>query len=262
MQPYEDSFVLRGVRLRNDPARERCFTVAHLHSEMLLSDDSSLESQRDKLHREYNQEVLSLEIAAQTLLEFPDAPWELRLELARQCWDEGRHAALRLQRLRELGGHKGEFPILVQEWNVVCMIDSLLGRLTIQNRVFEAGSLDSMRVAIDWWRNIGDERTAAQMEGILADEVRHVAFANDWVKRLVALNPRGVMVIAAAMNHLAQVNSALAPLPGDVSVEGEPIFDLKRNIPPNMEDRQHAGFTSAEVDAVLRQETVEKGTKA
>src|SRR5262249_48749317 len=94
-----DTVVIRGVALRRSPAREACFTVAQLHSEMRVSNDMSEASRRDLLHREWNQEVLSLEIAAQSLVDFPDAAWELRLSLARQCWDETRHARLRFRRL-------------------------------------------------------------------------------------------------------------------------------------------------------------------
>ena len=43
------------------------------------------------LHRQMNEEVNSLEIAARNLADFPDADWELRLAIARQCWDEARH---------------------------------------------------------------------------------------------------------------------------------------------------------------------------
>ena len=44
---------VRGVRLRADPAREPCFSVVHLYSQLWRSTDLSPESQREKLHREY-----------------------------------------------------------------------------------------------------------------------------------------------------------------------------------------------------------------
>ena len=55
---------------------------------------SAEEARRQRAHRDYNQEVQTLEIAALCLVDFPDAPWELRMEFARQCWDEARHAEL------------------------------------------------------------------------------------------------------------------------------------------------------------------------
>ena len=46
------------------------------------------------LHRQMNEEVNGLEISARNLADFPDADWELRLAMARQCWDEARHVVM------------------------------------------------------------------------------------------------------------------------------------------------------------------------
>src|SRR5262249_31771822 len=130
---------VRGITLRRDPAREACFRVVHLATDMHEYPDMSEVSRRERLHRHMNNEIGSLEIAAQCLADFPGAPWELRMQLARQCWDETRHSELLYSRLRELGGYKGEFPVANLEWTVTCMLDSLPARLAVQNRTFEAG---------------------------------------------------------------------------------------------------------------------------
>ena len=41
---------------------------------------------------------------------FPDAPWELRMELARQCWDEARHAELVVSAPEGAGWLEGHVP--------------------------------------------------------------------------------------------------------------------------------------------------------
>ncbi len=242
-----DTKVVRGVTLRSDPAREHCFTIAHLHTEMRLSNDDSLSSQRDRLHRECNQEVLSVEIAAQCLVDFPEAPWELRLNLARQCWDESRHAQLRWQRLIEIGGCKGEFPIINQEWGIVCMLDSLAARLAVQNRLFEGGSLDVLRATIDEWKKAGDERTAEVTDAILVDEIQHVRFGNDWLRQLVAGNPRVLLEIAAGIDHAKRMMAALVSRPGDLSANGLALEGLRAQIKVNLVDRLAAGFTEQEI---------------
>src|SRR6185503_5353994 len=115
--------VVRGVTLRRDPAREDCFVIAHHETEVKAERKyDSLFGVRSMLHREYNNEVQNAEIAAQMLVDFPDAPWELRLALARQCWDETRHARMFLRRCIELGGRKGESPIKNGDWSIVGMI--------------------------------------------------------------------------------------------------------------------------------------------
>ena len=97
-----DTKIVRGVEVRNDPAREPCFTVVHLHHDVPDSGAIGEEARRQRIHRDYNQEVQTLEIAAICLVDFPDAPWELRMEFARQCWDEARHAEVMYRRLKAL----------------------------------------------------------------------------------------------------------------------------------------------------------------
>jgi len=94
---------VRGVTLHRDPAREECFTVVQLHKDLHDYDDMSDISRRQRLHRHMHNEMQTLEIVAQGLADFPDAPWELRMQLARQCWDESRHSAILYRRLREMG---------------------------------------------------------------------------------------------------------------------------------------------------------------
>jgi uncharacterized ferritin-like protein (DUF455 family) len=221
-----------GVTLRASPARETCFRVVTDQAHMAKFPEGSPEHRREMLHGDVNEEVQSLEIAAQSLADFPDATWEVRLHLARQCWDETRHARAFLRRLLELGGRKGEFPIINQEWGVVCMFDSLAGRLAVQNRVFEGGSLDVFKEAAAVWGEWGDHATAEAFESVVADEVQHVRFANHWLERLKTEEPRALLKAIAAMSAARAWAVALTP----AGVKMEHV------IPVNTEDRRDAGF--------------------
>jgi len=236
-----DTKIVRGLPVRSDPARESCFEIVHLHEDVPDIGGMGPEHRRQRLHREYNQEVQALEIAALCLVDFPDAPWELRLELARQCWDEARHAALVYRRLVASGGQKGQYPIANLDWSVVGMLDSLPARLAIQHRTFEAGSLDIERVAIGLYREVGDEATADVLEVIEADEIGHVRFANEWLKRLTDAEPRAVLKVAAAVAWLKKVVEATG---------GEGLHD----IPTEREARRLAGFSQEEIAEVVRLE--------
>src|SRR5262245_52074079 len=88
-----------GVTLRASPAREPCYRVVTDQAHMPKFVKGSPEDRREMLHGDINEEIQSLEIAAQSLVDFPDAPWEMRMHLARQCWDETRHARLFMRRL-------------------------------------------------------------------------------------------------------------------------------------------------------------------
>jgi uncharacterized ferritin-like protein (DUF455 family) len=233
--------VVRGVVVRDDPAREPCFQIVHLHADVPESESGMMtrEGRRKRLHREVNQELQTIEIAALSLADFPDAPWDLRMELARQCWDEARHTALYYQRLLAYDGYKGQYAIANLDWSLVAMIDTLAGRLAVQNRTFEAGSLDSETVGIGLYRELGDPETADVMEAIEADEIHHVRFANEWLRRMTAAEPRTVLQVAAAISWLKRVVDATG---------GAALHD----IPTDSEIRHQAGFSAGEIAEVQR----------
>ncbi len=251
----EDTKVVRGVRLRADPAREDCFTIAHIHADLHDYDDMSEPARRQRLHRHVHNEMQSLEIAAQSLADFPDAPWQLRMDLARQCWDETRHTRVLHQRLIEIGGRKGEFPVMNYEWGVTCMMDSLPARLALQNRTFEGGEMDLLKQLAEMWRAAGDPETAEALEGILSDEIQHVRFANHWFRLMAKEDPRVLLKLAAGVSFLKRVTEALAPQEGEVNAVGVDLTGfVHMDVLTNVEDRLLAGFTEAEVAELLRQE--------
>jgi hypothetical protein len=247
-------FELGGLRLRDDPARDACFRIVRRDAEMHDYDGSSDAGRREIVHRHMSNEITSLDIAAQCIAEFPEAPWELRMELARQCWDEARHVLVLLRRLRELGGSKGEFPIATFEWSITSTLDDLAARLATQNRTFEAGAMDVVRGLGKLFRDAGDADTAAVLDGILADEIQHVRFANRWIKRLVAQDRRILLKVAAAVRFVAEVNAVLAPREGEINAVGVPLRDPSATVPAvNVEDRRLAEFSADEIAEILRQ---------
>ena len=251
----DDVKIVRGMRLRRDPAREACFHVVQLHKDLHDYDDMSDVSRRQRLHRHMHNEMQTMEIAAQGLADFPGAPWELRMQMARQCWDESRHAQILYRRLRELGGRKGEFPVMNYEWGVTQLLDSLPARLAVQNRSFEGGEMDLLRQQERMWREAGDAETAALMDALLADEVEHVRFANRWLKMMARENPRTLLEVATGVHRLRQVTAGLAPHPGEINAVGVNLTAFTHNdVMANIEDRRLAEFTEQEIVELLRQE--------
>ena len=227
-----------GVTLRASPAREACFQVVTDQNQMNKFAHGSIGHRREMLHGDVNEEIQSLEIAAQSLVDFPDAPWEIRMQLARQCWDETRHARLFMRRLLELEGWKGQYPIINQEWGIVCMFDSLAGRLAVQNRIFEGGSLDVLMESVEIWEKWGDPTTARIMDTVIADEIQHVRFANEWLAGLKSTDPRSLLKAIAAMSALRAWAAALTP----PEMKAEKM-KMEHEIPVNTEDRRLAGFS-------------------
>lgn len=251
----ENTKTVRGVTLRRDPAREPCFTVVDLHKDLRDYDDMSSISRRQRLHRHMHNEMQTLEIVAQNLADFPGAPWELRMQVARQCWDESRHSAILYRRLRELGGRKGEFPVMNYEWGVTQLLDSLPARLAVQNRTFEGGEMDLLRQQCGMWSTAGDDETASLMDALLADEVEHVRYANRWLKQMAREDPRILLQVVVGVQLLKKITAALAPKPGEVNAVGVNLTEFTHaEVLTNVDDRRLAEFTDREIADLLRKE--------
>ena len=248
-------FQLGDLQLRAEPQRDACFKVVRNELEMQEFEKNTDVGRREMLHRHMSNEITSLDIAAQCLVDFPDAPWDLRMELARQAWDETRHVLVLFRRLRELGGYKGEFPISTFEWCVTSAIDDLAGRLATQNRTFEAGAMDVVGGLIRIVRDeMHDEETASVLEGILADEVQHVRFANRWIKKMATSDKRVLMKVASAIRFLSVSNSRMVARQGEVDAAGRVFQAPEERVPAvNVEDRKLAEFSDAEIHEILRQ---------
>ena len=248
-------FKVNDLALREEPAREACFTVVRDETEMKEFPRNTPEGHREMLHRHMTNEITSLDIAAQCLVDFPEAPWDLRMELARQCWDETRHVSVLYRRLKELGGFKGEFPISAFEWCITSAIDNLPGRLATQNRTFEAGAMDVVGALVKDARDfMKDEKTADVLEGILADEVHHVRFANRWIRQMAQEDKRTLLKVAYAVRFLAAVNTTLQAKAGQRDAANR-VFEAPEERTPavNVDDRRMAGFSDEEIHEVLRQ---------
>ncbi|HMH52784.1 MAG TPA: DUF455 family protein [Candidatus Acidoferrum sp.] len=248
--------VVRGVTLRADPARESCFTVVHDAADLADFADMSPVARRQRLHKHVHNEMQSLEMAAQSLADFPDAPWDVRMGIARQCWDETRHSRVLYRRLQEVGGYKGEFPVMNYEWSVTCMMDSLSARLAIQNRTFEGGEIDLLRHLVGVWREAGDDATAELLDGILADEIQHVRLANQWFKQMSRQDPTVLLKLASAVSFLKRVTQAFQPAAGEVNAAGVDLTGFEHvEMLSNVEDRLRAGFTEREIEQIQLQES-------
>jgi rubrerythrin len=224
------------------PARDARFTVASRWVECANFPDGHPLREIEFFHRQMNEEVDSLECSAANLRDFPQAAWELRFVLARQCADEARHAAM-FRRIFEMrGGHVGQYPVLNFQYRIVAHIRSLVGRLAIQNRSFEAGGLDAITCGIEQARQAGDEQLAELFEAQRADEISHVRFANEWINAATRENMRSVMEIGTA---LADASKAFHQVMGSEGVAGV-------SYPADGEARREAGFTDTEVGLAIQ----------
>src|SRR5712691_1865681 len=97
----EDRFILMRARRMREIREEQ-----GLDDRVLPFD---IEALRARLHGIFTGEIQAMEAAGRTLFDFPDAPWEFQLDMARQVWDESRHTEIFLRLLQYLGAEAGDY---------------------------------------------------------------------------------------------------------------------------------------------------------
>ena len=87
------------------------------------------EDPKQFFHGLMNAELCAAELMSRTSHEHPEMPWDFHVDMARQTWDEIRHAEI-LDRLMttELGCHWGDYPVGFDEFRSIYALD-LAGRL-------------------------------------------------------------------------------------------------------------------------------------
>jgi len=194
-------------------------------------------------HRQMNEEMNGVENAAQSLADFPDADWNVRMSMARQCADEARHVEMFRRIFESRGGKLGEYPILNFQYRIIAKLGDLLSRLVVQNRSFEAGGIDAVSFAIEEARKRGDHELADLFGMQQADEITHVRFANEFVYDTIRKNPRAALQVARA---LTLASTAFMQVMGTEGVEKVEYLADERG-------RLEAGFGLEEVKAATQQ---------
>ncbi len=234
------------------PTRDSRFTVKEKWVEMFNVPEDHPERELEFFHRQMNEELNSVENAAQNLADFPDADWDVRMWIARQAYDEARHVQMFRKIYESRGGKVGHYPVLNFQFRIISKIPTLLGRLAVQNRTFEAGGIDAVKVAIAEARERGDAELAELYESQGADEIVHVRFANDWIKETVARQPRTAMDMARALTAGSAAFEQVMGIAGTVDVDY--VADI--------EGRREAGFDESEVQRALNDTEIRRRQNA
>lgn len=219
------------------PARDHRFTVKERWVDCVNLPADHPMRLHEFLHRQMNEEIDSLECSAKSLCDFPEADWELRMSLARQCSDEARHAVMFRGLFEQRGGTVGQYPVLNFQYRIISNIQTLIGRLTVQNRSFEAGGLDAISYAIGEARSQGDPELAELHEAQMADEIMHVRFANEWIHAQIQKDRRSLLHLATAM---AAAERAFFQVMGNEGTEG-------MKFAADQQGRLEAGFSPDEI---------------
>jgi uncharacterized ferritin-like protein (DUF455 family) len=145
---------------------------------------------RQLMHGIFVGEIQALEGAGRTTFDFDDdeIPFQLKLDMARQCWDESRHCEISVKLSEHMGSEIGEFTEATFLYEAACAPDPLL-RLTGVNRALEGLAIDVFNTMKEFGDISGDPVLAACEDWMLADEVTHVKMGSDWLRRLTENDP-------------------------------------------------------------------------
>ena len=146
------------------------------------------ESIKERAHGILVGELQAMEGAGRTVCDFPDAPWEFTLDMARQVWDESRHVEIYLRLLEHLAGYAGEFPETTILWRCACAEDAA-ARVAGVNRGLEGLACDVFNQLVHTARRMGDPILERAVEFVLADEITHVRMGSKWLTRLTEGDP-------------------------------------------------------------------------
>ncbi len=146
-----------------------------------------------------NHELQAVEVMAWVLCAFPTAAGEFRRGLVHIIQDEQRHTRMHIERARSLGVEFGEFAVNGYIWKQTARYDRLEDYLAGLPLTFEGRNLDHTIEFERYFAGAGDPKSAAIMRAIHRDEIEHVRFGIEWLRRLI---PAGQSDWDAYVNHL------------------------------------------------------------
>jgi uncharacterized ferritin-like protein (DUF455 family) len=184
-------------------ARERRST---LDPEVTDSPDAA----RSLMHGIFVGEIQALEVAGRTCWDFPtgdgreEAPFALKLDMARQSWDEARHVEIAIKLSEHMGTDVGEFGEQTMLYEAGCNVDPVL-RLTGVNRALEGLAIDVFNTMREFGDATADPVLYFCEDWMLADEVTHVKMGSDWLRRITERDPErraGALAFQRAVDKL------------------------------------------------------------
>jgi len=210
-----------------------------------------------RLHGICAGEFQAMEAAGRSIFDFPDAPWEFQLDMARQVWDESRHAEIYMKLLEYTGSYYGEFPESEVLWSCTQAEDPA-ARVAGINRGLEGLACDVFEQLIRLAQRMGDEVIERSVDYVLADEITHVRMGSKWMRKLTEGDPERLKKAQAFQDNIDELFNFGG---GRTSIEeakhikqrvaGKEV-DSEATITIAREARLLAGFTEEEIDRLVK----------
>jgi uncharacterized ferritin-like protein (DUF455 family) len=206
---------------------------------------------RALMHGIFVGEIQALEGAGRTCHDFetsaagsdtsaPDAiPFALKMDMARQAWDEARHVEISVMLSDWMGTEIGQFAENTVLFEAACSADPVL-RLAGVNRALEGLAIDVFTTMKEFGDLAGDPYLEFCEDWMLADEVTHVKMGSDWLRKVTENDPER----RKKALEFQSIVDKLFSYGGTRSDSEESPIGLARRF------RELAGFTDTEVDEI------------
>ena len=205
--------------------------------------DESADRARRQMHGIFVGEIQALEGAGRTAFDYStdETPFAMKLDMARQCWDEARHVEISLMLGDHMGTGVGEFSEAVTLFEAACHPDPVF-RLAGVNRALEGLAIDVFTTMRDFAREMNDPVLEFCEDWMLADEVTHVKMGSTWLRELTK-NDKERQTQALEFQRTVD---GLFNFRGMRGESREAAIKLARKF------REMAGFQTEEVDEIAR----------
>jgi uncharacterized ferritin-like protein (DUF455 family) len=196
---------------------------------------------RRQMHGIFVGEIQALEGAGRTAFDYDTdvVPFAMKLDMARQCWDEARHVEISVKLGDHMGTEIGEYAETVTLFEAACHPDPVY-RLAGVNRALEGLAIDVFTTMREFGDEMGDPVLAFCEDWMLADEVTHVKMGSTWLRELTKNDPvrqKGALEFQRTVDGLFNFRG----LRGE---ERDAAIRLARRF------REMAGFTTEEIDSI------------
>jgi type VI secretion system protein ImpE len=212
---------------------------------------------KGRLHGIATGEMQAMEAAGRTLFDFPDAPWEFQLDMARQVWDESRHAEIFSKLLEYVGSYIGEFAESEILWSCT-QVDDPACRVAGINRGLEGLACDVFEQIIRMGQKMGDPIIERAVDYVLADEITHVRMGSKWMRKLTEGDPERLQRAQQFQDNIDALfnfegfRTSKEEAPQVPLMLGSQQIDFDATLTISRETRLLAGFTDEEIDRLMK----------
>ena len=238
------SELARDERFERRSAEQRIGDVRMFNSDVRRMDTEAAdleERARRQMHGIFVGEIQALEGAGRTAFDFSteEVPFELKLDMARQCWDEARHCEIAIILNDHMGCDIGEHTEYTTLFEAACHDDPVF-RLCGVNRALEGLAIDVFNNMREFGSEMGDPVMYFCEDWMLADEVTHVKMGSKWLREVT----KNDIERRNAALEFQKVVDGIFSLGGQRGDSPDAAIKLARRF------REMAGFTSEEIDDI------------